>query len=73
VEIIRALIAGLGAIVGFVGFMMLSMEWMNGATNSSTSWTVFIIGAVMWVQGLPLVISSIKDRIREAVKKERGK
>jgi hypothetical protein len=71
-DILRPLIALVGAIVCFVG---LVSAWAGWVSNEDTSgpWMLALIGAAMWLQAVPMMQAAKRKRIRELMKeREKG-
>jgi hypothetical protein len=70
----RLLISGIGIIVGIIGFMMVTGAWMNRSPVSFNAWATLIAGAVMWFQGVPLMLAAERQesdkRIAELLNKK---
>jgi hypothetical protein len=61
--ILRSLIAMVGAVICFVGLGNAWVAWA-GSENTSGAWTTTIVGAVMWLQALPILIATTKEKLR---------
>jgi hypothetical protein len=70
--ILRSLIGMVGGITFFVSLINVWMTWMKGA-DTSFHWTIAFIGAVMWLQSLPLLFATIKEKMKIAARESRGK
>ncbi len=64
--VLRSLIGLVGWITFFVSLINVWMTWMMGR-NTSFHWTAAFLGAVMYLQFLPLLLDAIKERIRNPV------
>jgi Kef-type K+ transport system membrane component KefB len=64
-DILRSLAGFAGILVAIFGFMLASSEWMLGRPQFWGHWVVLIIGAVMWLQSLPLLVATFKEKLRK--------
>jgi hypothetical protein len=62
--LIRVLIGMIGAVVCFVSFINVWTTWMKSA-DTSFHWTIAVIGAVMWLQALPIMRAGEREYIRK--------
>jgi hypothetical protein len=67
-NIIRLLAGMIGVIVCFVSLINVWMTWMK-TQDTSFHWTIAFIGAVMWLQALPIVQASDEDEYRQRIRK----
>ena len=61
--LLRLLIGLIGWIAFFVSLINVWMTWMKNA-DTSFHWTIAFIGAVMWLQSTPLLLATIKEKLR---------
>lgn len=66
--LLRLLAGFAGIIVAILGFMSVTLAWMNGAKADFSSWAVFTIGAVMWLQALPLMRAAEREERRKQIR-----
>jgi hypothetical protein len=68
----RLLIGGLGLIFGLVGFMTLTMAWINNAPTF-ISWIILAAGIAMWIYSMPALRMKDKEyyrQLREKIEKK---
>jgi hypothetical protein len=65
--ILRSLIGMVGGIAFFVSLINVWMTWMKSG-DTSFHWTIAFIGAVMWLQFAPLLVATIKEKMRNPEK-----
>jgi uncharacterized membrane protein len=66
--ILRGLLAFVGAIISFVGFMMVTNAWMSG-TQDPIGWVVLIIGVIAWIQLIPVMRRTDREQRKAAIRK----
>jgi hypothetical protein len=67
--LIRVLVGFAGLCVGAFGFMLTSSEWMQGRPQFWGHWVVLIVGALMWLQALPVMRASEREERRNQIRK----
>jgi len=68
-NILRMLIGMVGAVICFIGLVGLWAAWVEGASNA-TPWTMTIVGAVMWLQAVPILQASDREERRKRIREE---
>ncbi|MGY3406134.1 hypothetical protein ACVWZV_002247 [Bradyrhizobium sp. GM5.1] len=51
----RIFLGIVGLILGFLGIVLTSTEWMLERPQFWGHWVVLIIGAILWVQAIPVM------------------
>ncbi|MCA1530844.1 hypothetical protein [Bradyrhizobium yuanmingense] len=64
-DLLRLLIAFVGFFVTLFGFMLTTGEWMHGRPQYPTHWVVLIVGALMWLQSIPVIRAHAEEKRRE--------
>ncbi len=66
--LIRVLVGMIGVVVCFVSVINVWMTWMKSG-DTSFHWTIALIGAVMWLQALPVMQASDREERRNQIRK----
>ncbi|MGY3485449.1 putative membrane protein [Bradyrhizobium sp. USDA 4011] len=67
-NILRMFIGMVGAILCFIGLVSVWGTWV-GNESTTGPWVLSIVGAVMWLQGLPVIWASEQEERRKFYRK----
>jgi hypothetical protein len=67
ISLLRLLVGMIGVIVCFLGLLNLLVAWGYGE-STATSLTVSIVGAVMWLQAVPVLQASDRAERRKRIR-----
>lgn len=67
-NILRMFIGMVGAILCFVGLVSVWGTWV-GNESTTGPWVLSIVGAVMWLQSVPIMWADERERRRDLYRK----